>query len=138
MMKRSIVIIAAAAAIVACGDFSRSGPPRDLRYPDMKIRLEANDRHGFVIHEDAFFGARFAVMDYPEFHLNWAEYKQLAVEVSKTVADYLGSTNDIRIVHWEQPKPASTNLADQVSAWLKGDYVTDEVVPIDRQKEGAK
>lgn len=130
-MKRIIVIIAAAVSIVVCADFSRSSPPRKvISFPDMKIRLEANDRHGFVIHEDAFFGAKFAVMDYPEYHLNWAEYKNLAVEVARTVADYLGSTNDIRICHWEQPKPADTNnIGEVIAAWLKGDYVTDEIVP---------
>ena len=131
IMKRAIIIFSAVSAVVACADFSRSSPPRKhIGYTDMKIRLEANDRHGFVIHEDAFFGAKFAVMDYPEYHLNWAEYKQLAVEVAKTVANYLGSTNDIRICHWEQPKPADTNnIGEAISAWLKGDYVTDEIVP---------
>lgn len=131
-MKRAVAIIAAAAAIVACADFSRSGPARDLRYPGMKIRLCKNDRHGFEITEDAaLFRARFAVVDYCEYHLNWEEHKQLAVEVARTVANFLGSTNDIRIVHWEQPRPADTNnIGDVLNAWLKGEFVTDEIVPL--------
>lgn len=131
IMKRAIVIFVAVAAVVACADILRLGPPRNQRYPDMKIRLETNDQHGFVIHEDALFGAKFAVLDYPEYHMNLAEHRQLAVAVAKTVADYMGSTNDIRIVHWEQPQPANTNnIGEVISAWLKGKYVTDEVVPL--------
>lgn len=131
-MKRAVAIIAAAAAIVACADFSRSGPARDLRYPGMKIRLCKNDRHGFEITEDAaLFRAKFAVVDYCEYHLNWEEHKQLAVEVARTVANFLGSTNDIRIVHWEQPRPADTNnIGAVLDAWLKGEFVTDEIVPL--------
>jgi len=136
-MKRTMAIIAAVAAIVACADFSRSGPARDLRYPGMKIRLCKNDRHGFEITEDAaLFSAKFAVMDYCEYHLNWEEHKQLAVEVARTVANFLGSTNDIRIVHWEQPRPADTNnLGDVLNSWLKGKFVTDEIVPLKREGE---
>ncbi len=137
MKKRSMAIVAATAAIVACADFARSGPPRDLRYPDMKIRIVQNDSHGFEITEDAaLFNASFAAMNYCEYLLNWAEHKQLAVEVARTVADFLGSTNDIRICHWEQPKPADTNnLGDVLNSWLKGRYVTDEIVPLRREGE---
>lgn len=129
-MKRVIVIIAATVAIVASSAICLSGPPRDIRSPDMKIRLEANDKHGFVIHEDAFFGAKFVVMDYPECLVNYAEHRQLAVEVARTVANYFGSTNDIRVVHWEEAHPASTNRADYILGWLHGKWVTDEVVPL--------
>ena len=138
-MKRVIVIIAAMVAIVACSDICRSGPPRDVRSPGMKIRICQNDRHGYEVTEDApLFYSRFAVMEYPEYLVNYAEHRQLAVEVARTVANYFGSTNDIRIVHWEQPHPASTNLADSINGWLKGEWVTDEVVPLRSSKGDMK
>lgn len=133
-MKHSFVIFVALAAVVACADFSRSGEPRGIRFPWVKVSLHQNDRHGWEIREDApLFGAHFATVNYDEYHLNYAEQKQLAVVVAQAIAGYYGSTNDIRVVHWEQPEPASTNLADKVNAWLKGDWVTDEIVPIGRQ-----
>ena len=129
-MRRSVAILAAVAAIAASADIQRSGAPRGVRYPDIKIRLCQDDRHGFEITEDsALFCAHFATMNYPEHLVNFAEHKQLAIAVAKTIADYLGSTNDIRIVHWEQPEPASTNIWDGINAWLKGKYITDEIVP---------
>jgi len=137
-MKRLIVILAAAVAVVACADFSRGGAPRGIHFPYVKVRLHQNERHGWEIREDApLFSAHFATVNYDEYHLNYAEQKQLAVAVAQAVAGYYGSTNDIRIVHWEQPEPTSTNMVDRISAWLKGDWVTDEVVPA-AQKGGTK
>ena len=130
-MKRAFAIFTVATAIVACADIARSGKPRGIRFPDMKIRICQNDRHGFEVTEDAtLFYSNFALLNYPEYILNFAEHKQLAVAVAKTIADFLGSTNDIRVVHWEQPEPASTNIADQILARLKGEWVTDEIIPI--------
>lgn len=138
-MKFALAIFAAALAIVACADFSRSGEPRGIRFPWVKVCLHQNERHGWEIREDApLFAAHFATVNYDEYHLNYAEQKQLAVVVAQAIAGYYGSTNDIRVVHWEQPEPASTNLADKVNAWLKGDWATDEIVPIDRKDGGAK
>lgn len=136
-MKRTMAIIAAVAAIVACADFSRTSPPRGLRWPDMKIRLCQDDKHGYVVSEDvSLFYATFAQVDYPKDVLNYAEGRQMAVAVARAVANYLGSTNDIRIVHWEQPKPADTNnLGDVLNSWLKGKFVTDEIVPL---RQGGK
>ena len=135
-MKKAIAIFAAVAAVVALADFSRSGAPRGVRYPGMKIRLCQDDKHGFEVTEDAeLFVAHFAKMDYPDDLVNWAEYKQLAIACAKTIAHYLGSTNDIRIVHWEQPEPASTNFVDQFVARLKGKWVTDEIIPIGKHED---
>jgi hypothetical protein len=136
-MKRAVAIIAAVAAIVACADISRTSPPRGLRWPDMKIRLCQDDKHGYVVSEDvSLFYATFAQVDYPKDVLNYAEGRQMAVAVARAVANYLGSTNDIRIVHWEQPKPADTNnIGDVLNSWLKGKFVTDEIVPL---RQGGK
>lgn len=136
-MKRSFVIFAALAAVVACADICRTGEARGISFPWVKVSLHQNDRHGWEIREDApLFSAHFATVNYDEYHLNYAEQKQLAVAVAQAIAGYYGSTNDIRIVHWEQPEPASTNLADKIKAMLKGDWVTDEIVPIGRQGGG--
>ena len=138
-MKSSLVIIGALAAVVVCADIYRSEAPRGIRFPYVKVRLHQNERHGWEIREDsALFSAHFATVNYDEYHLNYAEQKQLAVVVVQAIAGYYGSTNDIRVVHWEQPEPASTNMADRISAWLKGEWATDEIVPIDRKDGGAK
>ena len=138
-MKFALAISTAAFAVVACADFRRSGEPRGIRFPYVKVCLHQNERHGWEIREDAaLFSAHFATVNYDEYHLNYAEQKQLAVAVAQAVAGYYGSTNDIRVVHWEQPEPASTNMADRISAWLKGEWATDEIVPIDRKDGGAK
>ena len=131
MKKSMTVILAAVAVIVTYADIARNDPPRDIRSPGMKIRICKNENHGFEITEDAaLFYAKFAQLDYPGDLLNYAEHKQLAVEIARTVADYFGSTNDIRVVHWEQPKPANTNdIGEAIAAWLKGKYITDEIVP---------
>lgn len=131
MKKLTMAILAAAVAVAAWADIYRHGAPRDMRFPDMKIRMYLNDRHGFEVTEDAaLFVSHFATVNYPDSLLNYAEHRQMAVAVARTVADYLGSTNDIRIVHWEQPQPASTNFSDLVVARLKGKWVTDEIVPL--------
>ena len=130
-MKWAFVIFVAAVAGMACAAISRSGEPRGICYTNMKIRIYQNDQHEFEITEDALlFSSRFAKVYYAEYHLNRAEQKQLAVAVAKTIANFLGSTNDIRIVHWEQPNPASTNLVDRIKARLEGDWVMDEIVPV--------
>lgn len=138
MKKLTTAILAAAVAVAAWADIYRHGAPRGMRFPDLRVRMYLNDRHGFEVMEDAaLFCARFATVDYPDSLLNYAEHRQMAVAVARTVADYLGSTNDIRIVHWEQPQPASTNFGDLVVARLKGKWVTDEIVPIGRKEKNA-
>lgn len=138
MKKLTTAILAAAVAVAAWADICRQGAPRGVRFPDLKVRMYLNDRHGFEITEDAaLFVSHFATVNYPDSLLNYAEHRQMAVAVARTVADCLGSTNDIRIVHWEQPQPASTNFGDLVVARLKGKWVTDEIVPIGRKESNA-
>lgn len=134
--KLTMAILAAAVAVAAWADICRQGAPRGMRFPDLKVRMYLNDRHGFEITEDAaLFVSHFATVNYPDSLLNYAEHRQMAVAVARTVADFLGSTNDIRIVHWEQPQPASTNFGDLVVARLKGKWVTDEIVPIGKDED---
>ena len=136
MKKLTTAIHAAAVAVAAWADICRHGAPRGMRFPDLKMRMYLNDRHGFEITEDAaFFVNQFATVNYPDSLLNYAEHKQMDVPVARTVADFLGSTNDIRIVHWEQPQPASTNFGDVVAARLEGKWVTDEIVPIGKDED---
>lgn len=134
--KLTMAILAAAVAVAAWASIYRHGAPRGMRFPDLKMRMYLNDRHGFEITEDAaLFVSHFATVNYPDSLLNYAEHRQMAVAVARTVADFLGSTNDIRIVHWEQPEPASTNFGDLVVARLKGKWVTDEIVPIGKDED---
>lgn len=139
MKKLMMAILAAAVAVAAWADIYRQGAPRDVRFPDMRIRMCLDHWQGSIaITEDAaLFCACFATVNYPDSILNYAEHRQMAVAVARTVADYLGSTNDIRIVHWEQPQPASTNFGDVVAARLEGKWVTDEIVPIGRKESNA-
>ena len=62
--------------------------------------------------------------------LNEAETRELAKTVAVAIANHFGSTNAVRIVHFERPEPASTNLIDHLQALFNGAYVTDEVVPL--------
>ena len=136
--KLTMAILAAAVAVAAWADICRHGAPRGVRFPDLKVRMYLNDRHGFEVTEDApLFCTHFATINYPDSLLNYAEHRQMAVAVARTVADFFGSTNDIRIVHWEQPQPASTNFGDVIAARLKGKWVTDEIVPIGRKESNA-
>lgn len=134
-MKKVVSIMAALAAILTFADIARNGPPRDIRSPGMKIRIAKDGGHGFIVEEDVpIFRATLATIPYPEYLLNYAEHKQLAVEVARTVAYYFGSTNDIRIAHLEQPHVANTNdLGEVVAAWLKSEWVTDEIIPATRK-----
>ena len=135
-MKKLFALAIAVAAMVAAADIYRNGTVRGVRFPDMKLRLHENDRHGWEVSEDApLFCAHFATVNYAEYHFNYAEQKELAIEVARAIASYLGSTNSIRVVHWEQQKPASTNVIDQIMAKLSGKYVTDEVIPLVERKE---
>ena len=136
--KLTMAILAAAVSVAAWADIYRNGAQRGVRFPDLRVRMYLNDRHGFEITEDAaLFYARFATVYYPDSILNYAEHRQMAVAVARTVADFIGSTNDIRIVHWEQPQPASTNFGDVIAARLKGKWVTDEVFPVGRKESNA-
>lgn len=139
MKKRIIVILAAVAAVVAYAAFSPYGKPRSLHWPFWKIQLYQNDKEGWEISEyGTLFGPHVATVHYDVNHLNHEEQKQLAVAVAQAIAGYYGSTNDIRVAHWEQPKPASTNLADGLRAWLQGKWITDEIVPTTTKKGGTK
>ena len=116
---------------MACADVARNGPSRDVRSPEMRIMLCRTDQNAFDVAEGPSLSAtRFARLNYPEYVLNYAEHRQLAVAVARSVASWFGSTNDIRLVHWEQPEPASSNFIDRLIAGLKGKWVTDEVIPL--------
>jgi len=131
-MKKMVMLMAAVVVVgIVVADIYRTGPAREINLPDLKLRVCGGEHNRYEITEDAaLFCAHFATVYYPEYHINYAEQRLLAVEVAKTVARFLGSTNDIRIVHWEQPTPASTNLIDQIEAKLKGKYITDEIIPL--------
>ena len=51
--KLTMAILAAAVAVAAWADICRHGAPRGVRFPDLKVRMYLNDRHGFEVTEDA-------------------------------------------------------------------------------------
>ena len=148
---KKLMMIAAVALIsgLAIADFYRDGPVRDFAIPAIKIKMIQEEKHTWRISEDApLFAARFADVYYPEYLLNYAEQKDLAKAVAKAVADFFGSTNAVRVAHWERPEPASTNIVDVLISNLNAKLVTDEIIPIEfhaqcmdantNKKEGTK
>lgn len=136
-MRAGMIWAVATALIVACAvaDIYRSGEPRGVKFEDLKIRVIANgDTHRYRITEDSpLFAYELAEVAYPESMLNWKETEELAVAVARAIAIHLGSTNDLRLVRWVQPEPASTNIADVILAKLKGRYETERVIPLEEK-----
>jgi len=106
------------------------GEVRGMKYPDIKVVLRQDGDNWKVCEDAALFSFTFATVNHPHDMMNVAEARELAKAVAVAVAKHLGSTNDVRIVRYETPTPASTNVADRLEAWLKGKDVTVEVVPL--------
>ena len=129
-MKKLIIAVCVTASIIATGAVFLKEAPRGMKWPDLKIVLRQKN-NDWLVHEDAaLFVARFATVHLVEDMLNEAETRELAKAVAVAVANHLGSTNDVRIVHFEAPTPASTNIIDIIESRLKGKDVTDEIVPL--------
>lgn len=134
MMICAATFIALCTASVA--DIYRSAPYKPpARWDGLKIRITPNeeDPNEWDINQDeSFFAARFATVHYPEYHLSKAQGRELAKEIARTIVRFYSCTNaQIRITHVETPKPASTNLVDEIKAALCTKVVTDEIVPVD-------
>ena len=130
-MKKLLFMASIVGAIVATGSVFQGGPPRGQKWPDIKIVLRQGEHKEWRIQEDsALFVARFATVNQIYDMLNEAETRELAKTVAVAIANHLGSTNDVRIVHFETPVPASTNLVDRFQSLLNGADVTDEVIPL--------
>lgn len=130
-MKKLLLMASIVGAIVATGAVFQSGPPRGQKWPDIKIVLRQGEHKEWRIQEDAaLFVARFATVNQIYDMLNEAETRELAKTVAVAIANHLGSTNAVRIVHFETPVPASTNLIDRFQSLLNGADVTDEVIPL--------
>lgn len=130
-MKKTLFIACVIGATIALGAVYREGPPRDIKRPDLKIVLRQGDHKEWRIQEDAaLFVTRLATVNQVYDMLNEAETRELAKTVAVAIANHFGSTNAVRIVHFERPEPASTNLIDNLQALFNGVDVTDEVVPL--------
>lgn len=130
MMIAIVGVVVALIMVSAVADIYRDGPIRDVALPGIKIVMIQDEKHTWRISEDApLFSARFADVYWPEYHLNYAEQKELAKAVAKAVAAFLGSTNAVRVAHWERPEPASTNAIDVFMSKLNAKLVTDEIIP---------
>ena len=130
-MKKLLLMACAGVAICSMSAIYQKGPPRGCKWPNLKIVLRQSEGNEWRIQEDAaLFVARFATVHHAADMMNEAETRELGKAVAVVVANYLGSTNDVRIVHFEKPEPASTNLVDRLQAFLNGEDVTDEVIPL--------
>jgi len=129
-MKTLTFLVSVAAILCAVAGIRRTGEPRELlSHPGMRIKAVKVDSSWKVCEDRSLFSLVFAEIPYPDSLLNYAEHRNLAIAVARTIAAELGSTNDIRIAHRVRPSPVATNLADAVRIWLNTEDVTDEVVP---------
>lgn len=128
-MKKLTLIVMIASGIVATADFSRSGAPRGPIFPGMKLKVVKVDSEWNVCEDRPLFSSIFVELPYPDSVLNYAEHRNLAIAVARTIAAELGSTNGIRVARRYMPTPASTNMADMVRAMLETEDITEEVVP---------
>ena len=128
-MKKITLLVVIVSGIVASADICRSGAPRDIQFPGMKLKVVKVDSRWRVCEDVPIFSSIFAELPYPDSVLNYTEHRNLAIAVARTIAAELGSTNGIRVARREVPTPASTNIADLVRAMLDTKDVTEEVVP---------
>lgn len=129
-------ITVAALCTVLFADINRSAPyAPPARWDGLKIRITPSEEHTCewnINQDESFFAARFATVHYPEYNLSYAQCRELAKEIARTIVRFYSCTNaQIRIAHVETPKPASTNLIDEIKAALATKVVTDEIVPVD-------
>ena len=135
-MKNSLLSTVVFFGILFCLMFAalaavyQHGEVRGMEYRDMKVVLRQDGDNWKICEDAALFSCTFATVIHPHDMMNVAEARELAKAVAVAVAKHLGSTNDVRIVRYETPPPASTNVADRLEAWLKGKDVTIEVVPL--------
>ena len=132
-------ITVAALCTVLFADIYRSAPYEPpARWDGLKIRITPSEEHTCewnINQDESFFAARFATVHYPEDHLSYAQCRELAKEIARTIVRFYSCTNaQIRIAHVETPKPASTNLIDEIKAALATKVVTDEIVPVEAGK----
>ena len=136
MMIFAVVAVAICTAVVA--DICRSAPYEPALWDGLKIRITPSEEHTCewnIDQDESFFAARFATVHYPEDHLSYAQCRELAKEIARTIVRFYSCTNaQIRIAHVETPKPASTNLIDEIKAALATKVVTDEIVPVEAGK----
>ena len=127
---KKLIILACGVASAALAAVYQGGASRNMEWPDLKIVLCHDGDDWKVVEDSPLFAARFASIHPCEDMLNRAETRELAKSVAVAIARHLGSTNSVRVVHFEAPTPATTNIMDVLVAHLNGKYVTDEIVPL--------
>ena len=133
-MKKLLMLAAfAAVALTALSAVYQAGPARGIKHPDLQIVMRLDEKTGgdWNIREDvALFSMTFATVHHPHDMLNDAEARELAKSVAVTIARHLGSTNAVRVAHYEYPKQAGSNLVERLNAWITAKDVTDEVIQL--------
>lgn len=128
----AICCLVALAAGFAFADIYRNADYEPLVRDDLKLRIEKVNGNDYLIAEDAeLFRAKFATVHFPEYHLSYAQQKELARQIAITVAKFHSATNgQIRFGHYEYPEAKGTNIIDKLIQGLGGKFVTDELIPL--------
>lgn len=126
-------------AVIVCSAFAAEWmeePYTPPQYEGIKLRIE-KDVCDWVITEDAeLFRAKYATVHLPEYHLTYAQQKELARRIARTIVLFHNQTNaQIRFVHTEYPEAKGTNVWDVIIQKLNGKLVTDEIVPVFDEKD---
>ena len=105
----------AAVAAICIADIFRTGEYEPRVCDDLKLRIEKIGSE-YLISEDAeLFRAKFATVHYPEYHLSYAQHKELTRRIAKTIAEFHSATNgQIRFGHYEYPESKGTNIIDKL------------------------
>lgn len=130
----AICCIVALAAGFAFADIYRNADYEPLVRDELKLRIEKLGGNDYLIAEDAeLFQAKFATVHFPEYHLSYAQQKELAKEVALTIVRFHHTTNAVvRFGHYEYPEAKGTNITDKLIQWIGGRFVTDELVPLSK------
>lgn len=129
-MKKLTMLFALAVTLLVAADFQRTGKPRDLSFQGMKLKVVRVDSTWRICEDVPLFSSVLAELPYPDSLLNYAEHRNLAIAVARTIATEFGSTNDLRVARRVAPARAATNLADVVDIWLNTKDITEDVVPL--------
>lgn len=112
-------------------DIDRKADYRPRVYEDLKLRIEKNGSEYLIAEDAELFRAKYATVHYPEYHLSYAQHKELTRQIALTIAKFHSVTNgQIRFGHYEYPEAKGTNVIDKLIQGLCGKFVTDEIVEV--------
>lgn len=135
MNVKQLIMMSAFAivAFVACvhADIYRNDEYKPLVHDDLKLRIEKVGSEYLITEDAELFRAKYATVHFPEYHLSYAQHKELTRQIAMTIAKFHSATNgSIRFGHYEYPEAKGTNIIDKLIQGLGGKFVTDETVKL--------